>query len=101
MVQVQIGMSRTRATALGTMGPTTSAMRYDESGGVGAKVTRRPPRPSLSSRRATPFDSATASLGTPATATRQIALKAGSSKQGKTRRASAASNWVTASGPAR
>src|SRR5207244_475228 len=31
----------------------------------------------------------------------QRALNAGSSKQGKTRRASAASNWVTATGPAR
>ncbi len=60
-----------------------SATRYDESGGVGAKVTRRPPRPSLSSRVATPFESATASVGTPETATRQIALKPGSSKQGK------------------
>ncbi len=88
-------------TALGTIGPTMSAMRYDDSGGVGAKVTRRPPRPSLSSRVATPFDSATASPGTPDTAMRQTALKAGSSKQGKSRRASAASNCVTASGPAR
>ena len=42
-------MSRTRATGLGTSGPTISAIRYDDSGGVGAKLMRRAPRPSPSS----------------------------------------------------
>ena len=96
-----MGMSRTRATGLGTSGPTTSAIRYDDSGGVGPKVIRRAPGRSPSSRPAGLFEIATCPSGTPATVSCHVALKAGSSKQGKRRRASAASNCVTASGPAR
>ncbi len=78
-----------------------TATRYDDSGGVAAKVTSRPPRPSFSSRVTTPFEIAIAWLGTPDTRNRHTALNAGSSKHGNTRRASAASNCVTAMLPAR
>ena len=99
---MRIGTSRTPDDgARDELGPTTSATRYDDSGGVGAKVTRRAAAAVLSSRMATPFESATASVGHARQRESQVALNAGSSKQGKTRRASAASNWVTASGPAR
>ena len=99
--QVRIGTSRATAIGLASSGPTSSATRYVDSGGVGANVSRRPPRPSFSSRMTLPFDIAIAWLGTPATRSRQTALNAGSSKHGKTRRASAASNCVTAMLPAR
>src|SRR6185436_8203959 len=46
-------------------GPTTSAIKYEDSGGVFAKVIRRAPRPSLSSRAMTPFEIAADSVGTP------------------------------------
>ena len=48
-----------------------------------------------------PFEIAIAWLGTPATRSRHTALNAGSSKHGNRRRASAASNCVTAMLPAR
>ena len=38
-----------------------TAIRYEESGGVGEKVTRRAPAPSSSSLVMTPFEIATAS----------------------------------------
>ena len=80
-------------------GPTAKATRYDGSGFVSANRTTRVP-PSTFSAATGVFESATSPAGTRSVSCHGT-LNAGSSKQGKTRRASAASNWVTASGPAR
>ena len=76
-------VARDRRSGSRTSGPTTSATRYDDSGGVGANVTAPPAAPVASSRTTSPFEIATASVGhaAPRAAARR-ALNAGSSKQG-------------------
>ncbi len=96
--QVRSGTPRTSTGFEGTIGPTASATRYEEIGGVSENDTIRRP-PFVSSETALPFASTSLPAGA-STVSAQRALNAGSSKQGNTRRASAASNWVTASGPA-
>jgi hypothetical protein len=76
-------------------GPTTKATRYVDIGMVSAKRMRT--RPSSRAERSSsgPLDTASRSSAT-SSVTPKTALKAGSSQQGKARRASVASNWVTA-----
>ena len=99
VVQVRIGTSRDRRRRSRTSGADDQRdqvrrqRRRRREGDAAARRARR-------SRRGWPRRSTSRSRRSarPRRASRQIALNAGSSKQGKTRRASAASNCVTASG---
>uniref|UniRef100_A0A182JBR1 Uncharacterized protein n=1 Tax=Anopheles atroparvus TaxID=41427 RepID=A0A182JBR1_ANOAO len=79
---------------LASYSPTTTATRYVDMMGVRSKCsTRSPSLPSVSSRTGM-FESATRSFGTFSVMSK-VAFRAGSSQQGKQRRASVASNCVT------
>jgi hypothetical protein len=92
--QTRIGVSPARRTFEPSSAPTISATRYVESGGVSAKCVVAD-APLRWRRRTGAFEIVCSPAGA-VTESWKRALRSGSSKQGKKRRASAASNCVTA-----
>ena len=86
---------RVRTGSVASMLPTQKVRRYDDSGGVSAKRHWRRPPGSSSVDSTGPLATAAASAG-PVTASAKGALKVGSSKHGKARRASAGASCVAA-----
>ena len=80
---------------MASSGPTTKATRYVDITMVGANRTRTRPSPSGSRSVSAVLDTASRPSATTSVVAK-VALNAGSSKQGKARRASVDSNWVAA-----
>ena len=84
-----------RAPGVASYGPTVNASRYEDITGVSRKTVRWRPVAAASVRSTGMFDMA-ARVASWISSTVNRALNSGSSKQGNARRASAASNCVTA-----
>jgi hypothetical protein len=91
-----VGMPvRVVATGVASYGPTVKATRYDEMTGVSSNDVRVRPPPRSCWDAMGMFATAMRPLGCTSSSAKR-ALNSGSSKQGKARRASAASNCVAA-----